>query len=120
MAKAKEFTVTIEDKPCAPGRCWLALAERGVNVPAFQSYVEEGETLARLGADDSAGAQAVPGSLPRIFDETDVAVARLPDRPGEPGRAPGAVSTRRHRDCRRVAAGHRGKPLAWLRKDWSS
>jgi len=48
MAKAKEFTVTIEDKPGALGRCFLALAERGVNVLAFQSYVEEGESLARF------------------------------------------------------------------------
>ncbi|MBV8731828.1 MAG: ACT domain-containing protein, partial [Acidobacteriia bacterium] len=48
MAKAKEFTVTIEDKPGALGKCFRALAERGVNVLAFQSYVEEGESLARI------------------------------------------------------------------------
>ena len=48
MAKAKEFTVTIEDKPGALGSCFLALAERGVNILAFQSYVEEGESLARI------------------------------------------------------------------------
>jgi prephenate dehydratase len=39
MPKVKEFTVTIEDKPGALGRCFLALAERGINVLAFQSYV---------------------------------------------------------------------------------
>jgi hypothetical protein len=32
MAKAKEFTVTIEDKPGALGKCFVALAERGVNI----------------------------------------------------------------------------------------
>ena len=47
MPKVKEFTVTIEDKPGALGKCFLALAERGVNILAFQSYVEEGESLAR-------------------------------------------------------------------------
>ena len=36
MAKAKEFTVKIEDKPGALGKCFLALAERGVNVVAYQ------------------------------------------------------------------------------------
>jgi hypothetical protein len=87
MAKAKEFTVTIEDKPGALGKCFLALAERGVNVLAFQSYVEEGESLARFLADDMAGAQAVLGGLRMIFEETDVAVARLPHRPGALGRA---------------------------------
>ena len=87
MAKAKEFTVTIEDKPGALGKCFLALAERGVNILAFQSYVEERESLARFVADDMAGAEAVLGSLHMIFEETDVAVIRLAHRPGELGRA---------------------------------
>ena len=87
MAKAKEFTVTIEDKPGALGKCFLALAERGVNILAFQSYVEEGESLARFLADDMDGAKAVLGGLNMIFEETDVAVVRLPHRPGELGRA---------------------------------
>src|SRR5271154_4694493 len=87
MPKAKEFTVTIEDKPGALGNCFLALAERGVNILAFQSFVEERESLVRFVADDSASAKAVLGSLHMIFEETDVAVVRLPHRPGELGRA---------------------------------
>jgi hypothetical protein len=87
MAKAKEFTVTIEDKPGALGKCLLALAQRGVNILAFQSYVEEGESLARFVADDMASAKAVLGSLHMIFEETDVAVVRLAHRPGQLGRA---------------------------------
>jgi hypothetical protein len=87
MPKAKEFTVTIADKPGALGKCFLALAERGVNILAFQSYVEEGESLARFLADDMAGAKSVLGSLRMIFEETDVAVVRLPHLPGELGRA---------------------------------
>jgi hypothetical protein len=87
MPKAKEFTVTIEDKPGALGKCFLALAERGVNILAFQSYVEEGESLARLVVDDPASAKAVLGGLRMIFEETEVAVTRLAHRPGELGRA---------------------------------
>ena len=87
MAKAKEFRVTIEDKPGALGKCFLALAERGVNILAFQSYVEEGESLARFLADDTATAKAVLGSLRMNFEETDVAVVRLAHRPGALGRA---------------------------------
>src|SRR5580704_6514337 len=87
MTKATEFTVTIEDKPGALGRCFSALAERGVNILAFQSYVEEGESLARLIVDDPAGAKAVLGQLRMIFEETEAAVVRLPHRPGELGRA---------------------------------
>jgi hypothetical protein len=87
MPKAKEFTVTIEDKPGALGTCFLALAEHGVNILAFQSYVEEGESLVRLLVDDPASAKAVLGGLRMIFEETDVVIVRLAHRPGELGRA---------------------------------
>ena len=87
MPKVKEFTVTIEDKPGALGKCFLALAERGVNILAFQSYVEEGESLARLLVVDPASAKAVLGGLKMNFEETEVAVVRLAHRPGELGRA---------------------------------
>ena len=87
MAKTKEFRVTIADKPGALGKCFLALAERGVNILAFQSYVEDGESLARFVADDAAGAKAVLGALQMNFEETEAAIVRLPHRPGELGRA---------------------------------
>jgi hypothetical protein len=87
MARAKEFTVAIEDKPGALGKCFNALAARGVNILAFQSYVEEGESVARMLVDDPATANAVLGGIPMIFEETDVAIVRLPHRPGELGRA---------------------------------
>ena len=87
MPKLKEFTVTIEDKPGALGKCFLALAERGVNILAFQSFVEEGESLARMIVNDRAAAMDVLAGLRMIFEETDVAAAYLPNRPGELGRA---------------------------------
>jgi hypothetical protein len=87
MPKAKEFTVTIEDKPGALGKCFTALAERGINILAFQSYVEGVESLVRIVVDDPAGAKAVLGGLRMIFEETDVAVVRLPHRPGQLARA---------------------------------
>ena len=87
MPKEKEFTVTIEDKPGALGKCFLALAERGVNVLAFQSYAEEGESLARFVVDDPPTANTVLGGLRMIFEETEVAIVRLAHRPGELGRA---------------------------------
>lgn len=87
MPKVKEFTVTIEDKPGALGKCFLALGKRGVNVLAFQTYVEEGESLARILVDDPDKAKAELGSLRMIFEETEVAIVRLAHRPGELGRA---------------------------------
>ena len=94
MAKAKEFTITIEDKPGALGKCFLALGERGVNILAFQSYVEEGESLARIVVDDPAGAKVVLGGLRMIFEETEAAVIRLAHRPGELGRAASRLGER--------------------------
>ena len=87
MARAKEFRVTIEDKPGALGKCCLALGERGVNILAFQSFVEHGESLARFFVDNAATANAALGSLHMNFEEVDVAIVRLAHRPGELGRA---------------------------------
>jgi len=87
MPKTKEFTVTIEDKPGALGRCFTALAERGINILAVQSYVEDSESLARLVVDDPAAAKAVLGGLRMIFEETEAVTVRLAHRPGELGRA---------------------------------
>jgi hypothetical protein len=87
MAKAKEFTVTIEDKPGALGKFFLALAERGVNVLAFQSYVEEGESLARMVVNDPVAAKKVLVSEGMIFEQTEAAGVKLANRPGELGRA---------------------------------
>jgi hypothetical protein len=86
MPKVKEFRVTIEDKPGALGKCCLALGEHGVNILAFQSYVEQGESLARFVVDDPARAVAVLGSLRMNLEEEDVAVVRLAHRPSELGR----------------------------------
>jgi hypothetical protein len=85
MPKAKEFTVTIADKPGALGSFFQALAEREINILAFQSFVEEGESLARLLTDKPADAKAVLGELRMIFEETEVAIVRLDHRPGELG-----------------------------------
>lgn len=87
MPKVKEFTVTIEDKPGALGVCFATLAARGINILAFQSYVEEGESLARLLVDDPAGASSVLGGLRMIFEQTEAATVRLAHRPGALGRA---------------------------------
>jgi len=87
MPKVKEYTVTIEDKPGALGKCFLALAARGVNILAFQSYVEEGESLARLLVDEPSTALKVLGELRMIFEETEAVVVSLPHRPGQLGRA---------------------------------
>ncbi len=87
MPRAKEFTVAIADKPGALGKCFLALAERGVNILGFESYVEDRESLVRFVADDPATALAVLRDARLVFEETDVAVVRVAHRPGALGLA---------------------------------
>jgi len=87
MAKAKEFRVTVDDKPGALGSCCIALAEGGANILAFQSFVEQGESLARFVVDEPAKALVVLRGLRANFEEDDVAVVTLEHRPGELARA---------------------------------
>lgn len=87
MPKAKELTVAIQDRPGALGKCLGALGESGVNILAFQSFVEEGESLARFLVDDVATATKVLGGHSMIFEVTDVVTVRLGHRPGELARA---------------------------------
>lgn len=87
MARAKEYTVAIPDKPGALGKCFLGLAEQGVNILAFQSYVEDRESLVRFLADDTTAARKTLAAMSMIFEETDVAVVSLANRPGALGRA---------------------------------
>lgn len=87
MGRAKEFTVAIADKPGELGRCFLNLAARGVNVLAFQSYVEDRESLVRFLADDVSTARTVLGANRMIFEETEAAIVKLTNRPGALGRA---------------------------------
>jgi hypothetical protein len=95
MPKMKEFTITIVDKPGALGKCFEAMAEKGINILAFQSYVEEGESFARVLVDKSPAAKSVLGSLGMNFEETEVAVVKLPHRPGELGRAAAALGEKK-------------------------
>ena len=95
MPRVKEFTVTIEDKPGALGRCFLALAEAGVNILGFQSFVEEGESLARMIVDRNDEAKTTLGKLRMIFEVTEAAAVHVPNRPGALGRAAAALGEAR-------------------------
>jgi len=87
LARAKEFTVAIADKPGELGRCFRILAAERVNILAFQSYVEERESLVRFLADDVSTARTVLGANRMNFEVTEVVTVRLTNRPGALGRA---------------------------------
>jgi hypothetical protein len=83
MPRSKELTVAIQDKPGALANCLACMAERGINILAFQSYVEEGESLARFLVDDVPAATKVLGARSMIFEVTEVVIIKLQHRPGE-------------------------------------
>jgi len=114
MPRSKEFTVKIEDKPGALGKCFLALGERGVTILAFQSYVEEGESVARFVADDMATAKSVLGSLRMIFEETEVVTVRLAQRPGALGRAAARLGEKQVNVDYSYCGAEPGSPLGLL------
>jgi hypothetical protein len=87
MAKVKEFRVTVDDKPGALAAICQALGAKGINILAFQSFVEASESLARFVVDDPMAALDVLRGLRTNFEQDDVAMVALPHRPGELGRA---------------------------------
>ncbi len=48
MPTAKEFAIRMEDRPGTLGKVLRVLADRGVNILAFQSFPTEGKALTRI------------------------------------------------------------------------
>ena len=91
MPKAKELTVAIPDRPGALAKCLNALAEQKVNILAFQSYVEEGESRARFYVDDIAAGTRALGANRMIFEVTDMVTVKIPHRAGALAKAAEAL-----------------------------
>ena len=83
MPTAKEFTVRIEDRPGTLGKLSRTLADRGVNILAFQTF----ETLFRFIAENPTIAKTALDTERISYTEADVAQVKLPHRPGELARA---------------------------------
>ncbi len=87
MPTSKEFAIRMEDRPGTLGKFCRALADRGVNILALQSFPYEGQSLVRLIVDNPATARSVIESEHLACKEADVATVKLPHRPGELARA---------------------------------
>ncbi len=88
MPTAKEFTIRMQDQPGTLGKTCRALADRGVNILAFQSSsVGAGESQVRLVADNPTITKSVLESQGLAITEADVVQVKLPHRPGELARA---------------------------------
>jgi hypothetical protein len=87
MPIIKELTIRLEDQPGTLGKVCRALADKKVNIVAFQSIPSEGRGLVRFVVDNSATAKKVLDNEGLSYEETNVAQARLAHRPGELARA---------------------------------
>src|SRR5712691_3742724 len=87
MPTAKEFAIRMEDRPGTLGKVLRVLADRGVNILAFQSFPTEGKALTRIVVDNPAAAKKVLDSERLTYTESEVAQVKLAHRPGELARA---------------------------------
>ncbi len=87
MPTSKEFAIRMEDRPGTLGRICRALADRGVNILAFQSFPSGGESLVRLVVDNPTTAKTVLDTQRLNYTEAEVVQVKLPHRPGELARA---------------------------------
>ena len=84
MPTSREFTIRMQDRPGTLGKICRALANRGVNILAFQSFsAGAGESQVRLVADNPTITKSVLESQGLAITETDVVQVKLPHRPGE-------------------------------------
>ncbi len=87
MPTSKELTIRTEDKPGTLGKLCQTLADQKVNVVAFQAVPSDRDSVVRMVVDNLTTAKKVLDTERLSYTETDVAQARLPNRPGELARA---------------------------------
>src|SRR6267154_2141888 len=85
MPTAKEFTISLEDKPGTLGKLCQALAEGGVNILAYQQFPhEKGKGSVRLVVDNPDKTKATLDRQRADYKEAEVAKVMLAaNRPGE-------------------------------------
>jgi hypothetical protein len=88
MPTAREFAISLEDRPGTLGKLCQALAEERVNILAYQQFPhEKGNGSIRLVVDNPDRAKSVLDRQRSNYKETEVAQVKLAHRPGELGRA---------------------------------
>jgi hypothetical protein len=83
MPTSKEFSIRLEDRPGTLAKVCRVLADRGVNILAFQSCPSEGKSQIRIVVDNPSTARTVLDSERQTYTEADVAQVKLANRSGE-------------------------------------
>jgi hypothetical protein len=83
MPTVTEFTIHMEDRPGTLGKLCRAIADRGVNIVAFQSCpMEKGKSAVRIVTDNPTATKTVLNEEQATHSEIQVAKSSLPHRPG--------------------------------------
>lgn len=83
MPITKELTIRMENRPGSLAKVCRALAEREVNIIAFQSIPSENTILLCIVADKPATAESILEMAGMTYTEAEVAQVKLPNCPGE-------------------------------------
>ncbi len=87
MPISKELTIRVENSAGSLGRICGTLADRGVNIMAFQSIPSEKTILVCFVVDDAEAAKAVLDAEKTTYSEGEVVQVKLDHIPGELARA---------------------------------
>jgi len=83
MPTVTEFTIHMEDRPGTLGKLCQAIADRGVNIVAFQACpMEKGKSAVRIVTDNPTTTKTVLDAELTTHTETQVAQTKLLHRPG--------------------------------------
>jgi hypothetical protein len=87
MPTATELSIQLDDEPGTLGKICRTLADRGVNILAFQSQPLGRRSQIKLVVDDPKAAESVLDKEKLEYTAEQVAHVKLPHRPGELARA---------------------------------
>src|SRR5437667_61466 len=83
MPTSKEFAIRLEDRPGTLAQICRTLADRGVNILAFQAFLSEGKSQVCIVVDNPKTAKTVLDGEGLTYTEAEVAQEKLPHRAGE-------------------------------------
>lgn len=87
MPISKELTIRMDNQPGSLGKVCRVLADRDVNILAFQSIPSEKTILVCIVVDKGTAATAALDKETITYTEGEVVQAALPHKPGELARA---------------------------------
>jgi len=91
MPTAKELNIQLENQPGTLAKLCKALADRKVNIVAFQASAAERRSQVHLIVDNVAAAKTILNTEGLTYTENDVAQVALPNRSGELARVAGRL-----------------------------